>query len=162
MAATTFHVRHGMPAVAVYLLAVPTALGAQGVVRRRRASTAATKVRLAWTDALDAAAAVGVPLPVSLTVAEIADRLANVTPGAADSVRTMAWQMDRLVYAEVAPTADGVAAAVRAGAVVRDALEARLSLGQRIVRRLDVRRLRPPRGRPDPRRTRPAWAGLRE
>ena len=90
-------------AVALYLVAVPTALGLRGVRRRRRASTAAAKVRLAWTNARDTAALVGVLLPASLTVAEIADRLATVVPGAAGAVRTAAWHMDKVAYAELAP-----------------------------------------------------------
>ena len=129
---------------------------------RRRASTATAKVQLAWTNALDSAAAAGVPLPASLTVAEIADRLTSAAPGAADAVRTMAWHMDRLVYAELVPTARDVAAAARAAAVVQGALRARLSVGQRIARRFDVRQLRPPRSRPLRGGIAPPRARLRE
>ncbi|MGH9194060.1 MAG: transglutaminaseTgpA domain-containing protein, partial [Acidimicrobiales bacterium] len=149
-------------AVALYLVAVPTALGLQCLVRRRRASTAAAKVRLAWANALDAAAAAGVPLPASLTVAEIADRLAAVAPGAAGAVHTMAWHIDKVVYAEVAPTPGDVAAAALAGTIVRGTLRARQSLGQRITHPFDVRRLRPAHSRQARRRIGPARAGLRE
>jgi transglutaminase-like putative cysteine protease len=149
-------------AVAGYLVVVPTALGLQGLRRRRRASTPAAKVRLAWTNVVHGATAVGVRLPASLTVAEIADRLATVVPGAAGAVRTVARHMDKVAYAELAPTPGDVAAAGRAGTVIQGALRARLSLGQRIARHFDVRRLRSPHRRRARLRIEPARAGLRE
>jgi transglutaminase-like putative cysteine protease len=134
--------------VAGYLMAMPTALGLQRALQRRRACTPAASVRLAWTSALDTAAAVGIPLPASLTVAEITDRLATTVPGAAGAVRTVAWHVERVAYAELAPTPDDVDAAARAGTVVQGALRAQLSFGRRIARRFDVREFRPPRRSP--------------
>jgi hypothetical protein len=105
-------------------------------------------VHVAWSNALDTAAAVGVALPASFTVAEITDRLVTVVPAAAGAVRTMAWQVDKVVYAEVAPTPGDAAAAAWAGMAVQGALRARLSLGRRIARRVDVRQLLQRQGRP--------------
>jgi hypothetical protein len=118
-------------------------------------------VHLAWSNALDTAAAVGVALPASFTVAEITDRLVTVVPAAAGAVRTMAWHVDKVVYAEVAPT-PGDSAAARAGMAVQGALRARLSLGRRIARRFDVRQLLRRQGRPARRRIGPTRAGSRE
>jgi hypothetical protein len=126
------------------------------------ARSAGAKVHVAWSNAVDTAAAVAVALPASFTVAEITDRLVTVVPAAAGAVRTMAWHVDKVVYAEVAPTPGDVAAAARAGMAVQGALRARLSLGRRIARRFDVRQLLQRQGRPARRRIGPTRAGSRE
>jgi transglutaminase-like putative cysteine protease len=134
-------------AALAYVVLVPLALVAQRVARRRRASSPADKVRLAWQSATERAAYAGVALAPSLTISETAARLAVALPGSADAARGMAHTMERIAYAEVPPTDDEVTAAQAGSAALAAEAERRLPWPTRIGGWFDVRRLRRKRQR---------------
>jgi hypothetical protein len=107
-------------ALAAYLVLVPLAIGVRRLVRRQRATSPPSRVRLWWQEAGERAEASGiVSLPPSLTVAETADQLAAALPGSADAVQRAARAIERLAYAEESPTTEQVAEARRAWTSVR-------------------------------------------
>jgi transglutaminase-like putative cysteine protease len=129
-------------AIAAYLVLVPLAIVGRRFVRRRRARSAADKVRLSWREATERAEAAGVKLPASLTVAETADRLTAAVPRSAEPVQRVARTMERIAYAEEAPTADDVANAQRAWASVKAEVNGWEPWWPRVFRYFDVRQLR--------------------
>ncbi len=129
--------------IVAYLLLVPLAVLAVRFVRRRRASTPADKVRLAWREANRRAADAGIELPASLTIAEAADRLAVALPGAAPAIHGAARTMEKVAYAEMAPSADEVTEARDAWAAVNAEVNGREPFWRRIARYFDVRQLLP-------------------
>jgi transglutaminase-like putative cysteine protease len=136
----------GLVALA-YAVLVPLSLLGQRLIRRRRASSPADKVRLAWRDATERAGYAGVSLSPSLTISETAARLAVALPGSADAARGMAHTMERIEYAEQAPSADEVANARAGWASLVAEADRRLGWPQRVGGWFDARRLR--RRRPD-------------
>jgi transglutaminase-like putative cysteine protease len=124
-----------------YLLVVPLALVIQRLVRRRRASTPAARLRLGWQNATEYASQAGVALPTSLTMSEVADRTAAAMPDAGAPMHDLARAMERLAYAEVAPSAEEAEATGAAVDSVRTESHRRQRWYQRIVRYLDARRL---------------------
>jgi transglutaminase-like putative cysteine protease len=129
-------------AIAAYLTLVPLAIVGRRFVRRRRARSAAAKVRLHWREATERAEAAGIRLPASLTIAETADRLSAAVPGSAAAVHRVARTMERIAYAEETPTADDVADARRAWASVKAEINRWESWWPRAFRYFDVRQLR--------------------
>ena len=136
----------GLVALA-YVVLVPLSLVGQRVIRRRRATSPADRVRLAWRNATERAGYAGVPLAPSLTITETAARLAVALPGSADAARGMAHTMERIEYAEQAPSAEDVASAKAGSATLVAEAERQLAWPQRIGGWFDARRLR--RRRPD-------------
>jgi TgpA N-terminal domain/Transglutaminase-like superfamily len=136
----------GLAALA-YAVLVPLSLLGQRLIRRRRATSPAARVRLAWRDATERAGYAGVSLSPSLTISETAARLAVALPGSADAARGMAHTMERIEYAEQAPSADEVASAKSGSATLVAEAERQLAWPQRIGGWFDARRLR--RRRPD-------------
>jgi transglutaminase-like putative cysteine protease len=124
-----------------YLLLVPAAIGTQRALRHRRAQRPADRVRLAWRDAIDRAAAAGTPLPPSLTVTEAAERLTAAVPGAAVAVHQIAAAMEHITYAEVVPSADEAERVMAARDAIVDEVRRREPLVGRVARFLDVREL---------------------
>jgi transglutaminase-like putative cysteine protease len=129
-------------AIAAYLVLVPLAIAGRRFVRRRRAQSAADKVRLSWREATERAGAAGVRLPASLTIAETADRLTAAAPRSAEAVQHVARTMERIAYAEVAPTSDDVAKAQRAWISVKAEINQWEPWWPRVFRYFDVRQLR--------------------
>jgi len=129
-------------AIAAYLVLVPLAIVGRRFVRRRRARSAADRVRLSWREATERAEAAGVRLPASLTIAETADRLTAAVPRSAEAVQRVARTMERIAYAEEAPTADDVASAQRAWASVKAEVNRWEPWWPRLFRYFDVRQLR--------------------
>ena len=129
--------------VAAYLVLVPLAVTTVRLVRRRRATTPADKVRLAWREANRRAGDAGIELPASLTIAEAADRLAAALPRAAAAVHGAARTMEKVAYAELAPSDDEVTEAHQAWAVVNAEVNSREPRWRRVLRYFDVRRLLP-------------------
>jgi transglutaminase-like putative cysteine protease len=136
----------GLVALA-YVVLVPLSLLAQRVIRRRRATSPADRVRLAWRNATERADYAGISLAPSLTISETAARLAVALPGSADAARGMAHTMERIEYAELAPSAEEVASAKAGSATLVAEVERQLAWPQRIGGWFDARRLR--RRRPD-------------
>jgi len=99
-------------------------------------------VRLSWREATERAEAAGVRLPASLTIAETADRLTAAVPRSAEAVQRVARTMERIAYAEEAPTADDVASAQRAWASVKAEVNRWEPWWPRLFRYFDVRQLR--------------------
>jgi transglutaminase-like putative cysteine protease len=133
-------------AAAGYLALVPLAIVGRRLIRRRRATTPADKVRLSWREVTERAEVAGIGLPASLTIAETADRLAAALPASASAVQGAARTMERVNYAEVAPSPEQVAEAHRAWASVKAEVGRREPWWQRLLRYFDIRQLRP-RGR---------------
>ena len=136
--------RGGRPlgiALAAYLLLVPALLAAQWAVRRWRAATPAARVALSWQDATERARHAGLTLPASLTINEMAARLAAELPGSATEIQRLAHSMEMITYAEVPPSPEDVDAAARAAGEV--AGEARRSepWWRRLLAPFDARRL---------------------
>ncbi len=129
-------------AIAAYLVLVPLAIAGRRFVRRRRARSAADKVRLSWREATERAEAAGVRLPASLTIAEAADRLTAAVPRSAEAVQHVARTMERIAYAEVAPTPDDVANAQHAWTSVKAEINQWEPRWPRVFRYFDVRQLR--------------------
>ena len=129
-------------AIVAYLALVPLAIVAWRFARRRRARSPGDRVRLAWREATERAEAAGVRLPASLTIAETADRLASVAPGSAEAVQGAARTLERVAYAEQAPTPDEVANAQRAWALVSAEVSGWEPWWPRVFRYFDIRQLR--------------------
>jgi transglutaminase-like putative cysteine protease len=129
--------------IAAYLVLVPLAVIAARSIRRRRATTPSDKVRLAWREANRRAADAGIELPPSLTVAEAANRLAVALPGSAPAIHGAARTMEKVAYAEMAPSAGEVTEARDAWAAVNAEVNGREPFWRRIARYFDVRRLLP-------------------
>jgi transglutaminase-like putative cysteine protease len=127
--------------LAAYLVLVPLALAVQATARRRRATTPDAKVRLAWHDSVDRAAAAGLPLPPSLTVGEAAGRLTHELPEVAPAVGHLAGLVERTVYAEIEPSPEDAADAGRARGEIVAAADKLLSPSRRILRHLDAPQL---------------------
>jgi transglutaminase-like putative cysteine protease len=128
--------------IVAYLALVPLAIVAWRFGRRRRARSPADKVRLWWRQATERAEAAGVKLPASLTIAETADRLAAAAPGSAEAVQGAARTLERVAYAEEAPTPDDVANAQRAWASVNAEVNQWEPRWPRVFRYFDIRQLR--------------------
>ncbi len=126
---------------AAYLVIVPLALVAHHVLRRRRASTPAARVRLAWTDTVERADAAVVALPPSLTVGEVAGRLTHELPQVAPAVGALSGLVERTAYAEVEPSPEEADGAERARGEIVAAADRLLSTRRRILRHADVREL---------------------
>ncbi len=124
-----------------YLIVVPLAIAIQRLVRRRRAATPAARLRLGWQDATEYASHAGVALPTSLTMSEVADRTAAAMPEAGAPMHDLARSMERLTYAEQAPSTEEAEASGEAVAAVRAESRRRQRWYQRIGRYVDVRRL---------------------
>jgi transglutaminase-like putative cysteine protease len=129
-------------AAAAYLVLVPLAIMARRYVRRRRARSAADKVRLSWRESIERAEAAGVRLPASLTVAETANRLVAAVPRSGDQVQGLARTMERLAYAEQPPNSDDVANARRTWSSVNAEINRWEPRWPRVFRYFDIRRLR--------------------
>ena len=94
-------------AVLAYLVLVPLVLLIQQAAAGGQASAPADRVQLAWRLATEHAGGAGVSLPVYLTLNETAERLAVAMPTTAGG-SGMAQTMERIAYAEEAPTDDEV------------------------------------------------------
>lgn len=129
-------------AIAAYLVMVPLAIVGRRFVRRRRARSPADKVRLSWREATERAEAAGVRLPASLTIAETANRLVAAVPRSGDPVQLVARTLERIAYAEEAPTPDDVANARRAWASVNAEVNQWEPRWPRVFRYFDIRQLR--------------------
>ena len=129
-------------ALVAYLALVPLAIAGRRFVRRRRARSPADKVRLSWRQAIERAEAAGVRLPASLTIAETANRLVAAVPRSGEAVQGMARTMERIAYAEEAPTPDAVANAQRAWASVNAEVNRWEPRWPRVSRHFDFRQLR--------------------
>jgi transglutaminase-like putative cysteine protease len=125
----------------VYLIVVPVAIVVERLVRRRRASTPAARLRLGWRNATEYADQAGVNLPASLTMSEVAERTATAMPNAGAPMHDLARSMERLTYAEQVPSPEETVATDRAVAAVRAEARRRQRWYQRIGHYLDVRRL---------------------
>ena len=130
-------------AIAAYLVLVPLAILGRRFVRRRRARSPADKVRLSWREATERAEAAGVRLPASLTIAETANRLVAAVPRSGAAVQGVARTMERIAYAEEAPTPDDAANARRAWASVNAEVNQWEPRWPRVFRYFDIRQLRP-------------------
>jgi transglutaminase-like putative cysteine protease len=139
-------VRNGAKAaglvIAAYLVLVPLAIAGRRVVRRRRATSPADKVRLSWREATERAEIAGIGLPASLTIAETADRLAAAVPDSAAAIQHMARTLERIAYAEQAPTPEEVSEARRAWHSVGTEVKGWEPWVQRVLRYFDIRQLR--------------------
>jgi hypothetical protein len=124
-----------------YAVIVPLAIAVQQLVRRRRASTPAARAQYLWRRAVDRASSVGVQLPPSMTIAEMADRIAHDMPSAADAVQALARTMEAIAYAETPPSPAEVERAREAWAAVVAESRRRRSWPRRALGYLDVRRL---------------------
>jgi transglutaminase-like putative cysteine protease len=124
-----------------YAVVVPLAIAVQQLVRRRRASTPAARAQYLWRRAVDRASAVGVRLPPSMTIAEMADRMAHDMPSTADAIQALARTMEAIVYAETPPSPAEVARAREAWTGVVAESRRRRSWPRRALAYLDVRRL---------------------
>jgi len=129
-------------AIAAYLVLVPLAIVGRRSVRRRRARRPADKVRLAWREATERAEAAGVRLPASLTIAETANRLVAAVPRSAEAVQEAARTLERIAYAEEAPTPDDVANAEGARAAVNAEVNQWEPRWPQVFRYVDIRQLR--------------------
>ena len=129
-------------ALAAYLVLVPLAIVGRRFVRRRLAKSPADKVRLSWRQAIERAEAAGIRLPASLTVAETANRLVAAVPRSGEAVQGMARTMERIAYAEEAPTPDDVANARRAWSSVNAEVNRWEPRWPRVWRYIDIRQLR--------------------
>lgn len=129
-------------AIVAYLVLVPLAIVGRRFVRRRRARSPADKVRLSWREATERAEAAGVRLPASLTIAEAANRLVAAVPRSGDAVQGMARTMERIAYAEEAPTPDDVATARRAWTAANAEVNQWEPRWPRVLRYVDIRQLR--------------------
>jgi transglutaminase-like putative cysteine protease len=128
--------------IAAYLVLVPLAIVGRRFVRRQRARSPAEKVQLAWREAIERAEGAGIRLPVSLTIAETANRLVAAVPRSGDAVQRMARCMERLAYAEQTPTSDDVAGAQGALASVHAEVNRWEPRWPRVFRYFDIRQLR--------------------
>ena len=128
-------------AVLCYAVAVPAALWAAAMLRRRRARSTASRVTLAWRTASEAAVEAGVSLPPWMTVAEKAARMAEALPPAASAVQALAGRLEQVAYAERPPSADDAAAAAREAARIGADARRRLTPTRRVLRHFDARRL---------------------
>jgi TgpA N-terminal domain/Transglutaminase-like superfamily len=128
-------------AVLAYAVLVPLAIVIQRFVRRRRAKSAAAKVRLWWQRLTTELAADGVALPPWLTIAEKADRMAEALPDATPEIQGLARKMEVIVYGEAAPPAEEITEAEGAWAAVVAKAARRRSWRGRALRYLDVRQL---------------------
>ncbi len=124
-----------------YLLLVPAAVVGQRVIRRRRATVPAAKVGLWWRTTTEDATAAGVALPPSLTIAEMADRMAVALPGSSVAIQDLARNMEAIAYAEIPPADDVVARAEPAWAAAVDDAKGQQPWRHRILRYLDIRLL---------------------
>ncbi|HEY6697871.1 MAG TPA: DUF3488 and transglutaminase-like domain-containing protein, partial [Acidimicrobiales bacterium] len=129
-------------AIAAYLVLVPLAIVVRRFARRHRARSPADKVRLAWREATERAEAAGVRLPASLTVAETANRLVAAVPRSGEAVQGLARTLERIAYAEEAPTPDDVANAQRAWTSVNAEVNQWEPRWPRVFRYFDIRQLR--------------------
>jgi hypothetical protein len=129
-------------AIAAYLALVPLAIVGRRFIRHRRARSPADKVRLAWREATERVAAAGVRLPASLTIAETADRLAAAVPRSAEQVQGVARTMERIAYAEEAPTPADATEARRTRASVKAEVNGWEPRWPRLFRYFDIRQLR--------------------
>jgi Transglutaminase-like superfamily/Domain of unknown function (DUF4129) len=129
-------------AIAAYLVLVPLAIVVRRFARRHRARSPADKVRLAWREATERAEAAGVRLPASLTVAETANRLVAAVPRSGGAVQGLARTLERIAYAEEAPTPDDVANAQRAWTSVNAEVNQWEPRWPRVFRYFDIRQLR--------------------
>jgi transglutaminase-like putative cysteine protease len=132
--------------VLAYVVLVPAAVVGQQALRRRRATTPATKTRLWWRNATESAIGAGVALPPSLTIAEMADRVGAALPASSAAIQDLARNMEAITYGEIAPPASEVAEAERAWAAVVIDANRRQSRAHRILKYFDIRRLHANRG----------------
>ncbi|WP_436795638.1 transglutaminase TgpA family protein [Actinospongicola halichondriae] len=129
-------------AVALYLLTVLVVTALRRQRRRRAAVEPGQQVALAWDDSLGAVRRAGVPIRDALTQTEVAERVAQRLPGAAEPMEILAMAVQATAYAPVAPsTDDGADARVHASEVERVA-KASMSRTERLRTRFDPRRLR--------------------
>lgn len=135
----------GLGALA-YLVLVPLGLAGQRYARRARARAPEQKVDLAWIETNEQAAASGVKLAPSQTVAERATRMRLALPDAADAIDLVASSVEKATYAEVPPTEEEAAEVSAASAVIAAAATQRRTLRNRIAGYLDIRNLFPDRG----------------
>ncbi|HET6951056.1 MAG TPA: DUF3488 and transglutaminase-like domain-containing protein [Acidimicrobiales bacterium] len=129
-----------------YVLLVPAALGARGILRRRRATTPAGRVRYWWRNVAERAAAAGIALSPSLTVAESADRLAAALPESGPYVQDLARTMERIAYAEMPASDDDAARAEEDNSRIVAETRRRVPLSRRLLAWFDARRLFPSGG----------------
>lgn len=129
--------------LSAYLLLVPLAFVLQRSLRRSRARLPGQKVELAWWEANESAAASGIVLAPSLTVAERATRLRMALPGVSRAIDQVAHSVERATYAEVMPTPEEADEATAASATITAAANQRLTWWTRLLTYLDVRGLFP-------------------
>jgi transglutaminase-like putative cysteine protease len=124
-----------------YLGLVPLLLGAQRLVRRRRAAGPADELRWRWAATTDRALTAGIPLRPSMTIAESAACIGSSLPRAAGALDQLARAIERVTYAEETPTADELTAAENAEAIVTLEIRRRRPWHREIQLHLDIRRL---------------------
>lgn len=127
-------------ALMAYLLAVPTAHALRQRLRRRRATTPAERIGLAWTEAAEAAELVGYRTVPSDTFGERAQRLAaHLPPDAAPTVLSLARRLEAASYAPQPPDELDAELAEEASAVIAETARAAAGWRARVGRWLDAR-----------------------
>jgi transglutaminase-like putative cysteine protease len=125
--------------VLLYLGGVPAALAAHRRGRRRRATTPAQRISLAWVEAAEDAGMVGLHTRASDTYAEQADRLTEVLPGAGAAAEVLARAREAADYSPVGADEPTAAAATTAATTVHVEALAVATLGVKARRWLDPR-----------------------
>lgn len=87
-------------AILAYLLLVPSAVAARSWMRRRRATTPAERISLAWIEASEEAAMLGFEERASETFDERAARLGALMPDVTDHAAALARRLEVAAYSE--------------------------------------------------------------
>jgi transglutaminase-like putative cysteine protease len=124
-----------------YLVLVPLSLLGWRFLRRRRATTADRRVRLAWIESQEGAALLGVVPSPSETIAEKARRLASRLPRATDDAEALARWMEAVEYGPTGASDDTADAAADAAARIEAAALTNVGRRIRLRRWLDPRPL---------------------
>ncbi len=127
--------------VLAYLLLFPAGLLLRRAVRRRRATTAAGKIALAWQEAAEGAGVAGYEERPSDTYVERATRLAGVVPDAAPAAFTLARCLQEATFSAEGADEDGAQTALDASRDVAAAVRGAIPLPQRVLRWFDPRTL---------------------
>ncbi|MET0728520.1 MAG: DUF3488 and transglutaminase-like domain-containing protein [Acidimicrobiales bacterium] len=124
----------------LFVIVVPLLLLVRWRLRRRRASTPADRIELAWTESVETASVLGYVEVLSDTVNERAVRLAAVlAPDQASLVRGLAHQLELATYSGE-PLDDAAAAAADATATeIKRSVRHRAAWTARVQRWLDPR-----------------------
>lgn len=128
--------------VALYLVAVVVVTAVRRHRRRRAAVEPGQQVALAWDDSIGAIQRAGVTIRDAQTQTEVAARVAQRLPGAAEPMALLAAAVQSTTYAPTTPSSeDGVDARAQAVEVERVAKES-MSRTDRLRARFHPRRLR--------------------